>query len=328
MKVTRKRSWCGWRFVIGLVCVLLATSGKSEEEFGPAVIEGKEGWLYPGWESLTNANSSGIGRCVTLIGEVGKLLAARNIGLIVLIVPMKASFYPKYLPEDRSISRDVAARYDQIISEMNLAGIIAPNVRPIFFQVESEQHTAFFKTDYHWTAWAAEATALLIAKEIQGRWKLRGKAQTGAPLGPWTSEMRYGDLTNFLSNDRRRQIGEELFMIRRNVAHGGLLDNNSNPVQVIGNSFMQPYLGFSQRLSHELDRLVGLTWNYGNVGPWATFLQSIQSADFKKGSPQVVVWQFNEGQFMNGPNAPGQWDRPSNLMPDIWLERVKTALAN
>ena len=304
------------------------TPAMSEDDVGSNVIEGRDGWLFAGWESLTTANTVGVDQCISLIRQVKDQLAAKKIELIVFVAPLKASVYQRYLPEGQPISREVLARYEHILSKMNLEGILTTDLRLILNQVEADRKSVFYKSDYHWTAWASEATAVGVAKEIRERWKLSGKDRTGMTLGSWVSETRFGDLANFLPSDHRRKIGEEVFAVRQIAAKGNLLDETSGPVRVIGNSFVQPYLGFTQRLSHELDRPVGLTWNYGNVGPWITFLQFIQSSEFKNARPQVIVWQFNEGQFMNGPNAPGQWDASSNMAPDLWLERLKTSLSN
>ena len=299
---------------------------KGENGFGPAVIEGKDHWLFAGWESLATANFRGIDQNVELIRQVKDLLTARKIELLVVVVPMKAVVYRDRLPEDQPVSQDVIDRYADILKQLSSAGILAPDVRQAWRRLEADRRPIFYRTDYHWTAWASEAAAHLVAEEIRQRWKLAGKAKTGLALGPWISESRYSDLANLLSNEKRREVGEETFTVRKNPPHGNLLDDTAGPVRVIGNSFVQPYLGFTQALSHELDRPVSLTWKYGNVGPWATFLQVLQSADFKRAKPQVVVWQFNEAQFANGPDAAGQWDRPSNMAPDLWLERVKVAL--
>jgi alginate O-acetyltransferase complex protein AlgJ len=315
-------------FAAILIAISIGAPAKSENGFGPAVIEGKDRWLFPGWESLTTANTAGVDRSIDLIRQAKDLLAAKKIELLVIVVPMKAVTYRDNLPEDQPVGQDVLARYEHILAEMNSAGILALDLRQAWRTLETDRRPSFYRTDYHWTAWASEATAHLVAGEIRQRWKLAGKARTGRALGPWINEPRYGDLANLLSNARRKEVGEEVFTVRKNPAQGNLLDDVPGPVRVVGNSFVQPYLGFAQALSHELDRPVGLSWKYGNVGPWATFLQLIQSADFKGAKPQVVVWQFNEGQFMNGPNAPGQWDVPSNVAPEVWLERVKAALEN
>ena len=97
---------------------------------------------------------------------------------------------------------------------------------------------------------------------------------------------------------------------------------------VVGNSFVQPYFGFSQRLSNKIDRAVSLKWNPGDIGPWATLLQYLKSAEFTGNPPQFVVWQFNEAQLQNGPDAVGEWAAQSIISPADWTARLQDALRN
>ena len=89
---------------------------------------------------------------------------------------------------------------------------------------------------------------------------------------------------------------------------------------------MQPYFGFPQRLSNQIDRPVSLKWNPGDIGPWATLLQFLQSAEFKSNPVKFLVWQFNEGQLQNGPDAVGEWAAQSILPPRQWLLKVEESL--
>ena len=84
---------------------------------------------------------------------------------------------------------------------------------------------------------------------------------------------------------------------------------------------------FSSDLDASIDRRVGLTWKYGNFGPWAVFLQYLESPAFQQARPQVVVWQLNEAQMMYGPNTTGQWDASSLMSDATWRSRVQAALA-
>jgi alginate O-acetyltransferase complex protein AlgJ len=139
--------------------------------------------------------------------------------------------------------------------------------------------------------------------------------------------MDYGDLAALLPPDRKRAIGKDRFIVREEADGGGLLPDATPVVQVVGNSMVQPYLGFPQRLSHTLARPVGLTWKFGDTGPWKTLLDYLESPAFVQQKPQAVVWQFNEGQMAYGPGASGQWDASSIMAEAAWLDRVEKALA-
>src|SRR5256885_3035674 len=80
--------------------------------------------------------------------------------------------------------------------------------------------------------------------------------------GDWSSDvcssdLRYGDLAElFLTAEERKQIGREVYTVRRQAPAKGLLDDEPAPVHVTGHSMVQPYFGFPQKLSNLLDRPV------------------------------------------------------------------------
>lgn len=296
---------------------------------GTSIIMGKDGWLFPGWESLTVLDRQGIEANVSLIGDAKAALAARGITLITLVVPLKATLHKDKLPDSTAISADVAGQYDFILDQMKRAGIDTVDLRPVLKSVQTGRQTAFFRADYHWTAWSAEAAADAVAAVIKAKVpKLTGSPGSGDKIGDWVTQRVVGDLAQrFLSPDQQKQIGPDLYTVRAAApAKGGLVDAGRAPVQVVGNSFVQPYLGFPQKLSSDIDRPVSLTWNPGNVGPWVTFLQYVSSPDFAKAPPQAIVWLFNEGPFHSGPQAADQWDAASLMSPQTWRDRMLAAV--
>lgn len=295
-----------------------------------AVLEGKDAWLFPGWESHSSVDQAGITRSIDLIRSVKSLLKGRKIELFLVIAPMKAPFYQDKLLDAQKLSADVLGRYGALMGALKQADVSTVDLVAVLKNNVKGKQSAFFRTDYHWTAWAAEASAAAAAQVIKEQWKLRGQAGDGTKLGEWTNERRFGDLAaNFMTEDQRKNIGREIFTVRLSAPETakGLTDDAAMPVHVVGNSFVQPYLGFPQALSAALDRKVSLTWNPGNVGPWSTFLQYVESQDFKESPPQVIVWQFNEAQMHQGPDAKGQWEAKSIIAADNWSTRVNAALS-
>ena len=309
-----------------LAGVLLSLSGTAVHA-ASAVITGKDGWLFPAWESLNKVDNAGTARSIGLIKDVQQQLAREKIALVVLVVPMKAPFYAQRLPADQPLSPAVVQRYDRLQNELGKASLTTLNIKPILQQTEQGKQTAFYRADYHWTAWSAENTADATAKLITGRYRLQGEPGGGAVLGEWFDKRAFGDLaSNFLPAIKRKAIGRDIYTVRHQVEKNLLIDDAPAPVQVIGNSFVQPYLGFTQKLSNALDRPVTLTWNPGDVGPWATLLQYLESPDFAQHKPQVIVWQFNEGQFHLGPDAAANWNAKGVTSLNQWHQRIKKAL--
>nr|WP_249210136.1 twin-arginine translocation pathway signal [Bradyrhizobium manausense] len=311
---------------IATVFLALAPSAMAHD----AVLEGKSNWLFAGWESLTIARPDAEQASIKLISDVGRLLAQKNVKLIVAIVPLKPRYYESLLPEGSGMSDVVRGRYDRELTELRAAGVNTPDIRDAFKTVLADKKEVFYRTDFHWTTFAAEATADLIAGVVTAQGPLLGNAGSGAQLGEWMSDRHLGDLAaNFLPPERKRAIGPEAYIIRAPTKPAaGLLDADPSLVAVVGNSFVQPYFGFPQRLSNKIDRPVALKWNPGDVGPWATLLQYLQSSEFTTASVRYLVWQFNEAQIQNGPDAIGEWAPQSISSPVAWRGKVADALEN
>jgi alginate O-acetyltransferase complex protein AlgJ len=310
-----------------LLAGLLSSLSGTAVQAASAVITGNGGWLFPAWESLNKVDTTGTTRNIELIKALQQRLERAHIGLVVLVVPMKAPFYAQRLPADQPLSTAVMQRYEHLQRDLTRAGLSTLNIKPILQNTEQGQHTAFYRADYHWTAWSAENTADATAQLITERYRLQGEPGGGAALGQWFDRRAFGDLaSNFLPAVKRKAIGRDIYTVRHQAENDLLIDDAPAPVQVIGNSFVQPYLGFTQKLSNALDRPVALTWNPGDVGPWATLLQYLESADFAQHKPQVIVWQFNEGQFHLGPDATANWSAKGVTSLSQWHQRINKAL--
>lgn len=316
------------RSMAAIAAVLLAFAPPAMAR--DAVLEGKSNWLFAGWESLTVARPDAERASIKLISDVGRLLAQKNVKLIVAIVPLKPRYYESLLPDGSAMSDVVRGRYDRELTDLRAAGVNTPDIRDAFKAVVADKKEVFYRTDFHWTTFAAEATADLIASVVTAQGPLPGNAGSGAQLGEWMNDRHLGDLAaNFLPPERKRAIGPDVYVIRSATKPAaGLLDADSSPVAVVGNSFVQPYFGFPQRLSNKIDRPLALKWNPGDVGPWATLLQYLQSADFTTSSVRYLVWQFNEAQVQNGPDAVGEWASESISSPVEWRAKVTDALRN
>lgn len=303
----------------------------------PSVIEGRDGWLFAGWESGDKIDRAMLASNVKLLQEAQAMLAARNIALLVMVVPSKAPLYPQLLPAGAAISAEVARRYDEVLAQLEKAGVASFDDRGVLRAVEGSpaeggdgaRQTAFYRSDYHWTAWSAEASAAAVARLIASRWPLPPSDSPGSALGAWTNDRHYGDLAaNFMSAEDRKRIGRDNYTVRTTPEAGaGLLDGAPPQVLVVGNSFVQPYLGFPQKLSNALGQPVGLTWNPGNISPWKTLLDAVANPAFVQHKPKVLVWQFNEARMETALDSAAAWDAGSAMAPATWRGKLGAALA-
>ena len=291
-----------------------------------SVIEGRNLWLYPGWESLTDDATPACLKAVDLIHQATGKLAARGIHTVIVIAPLKARSCPENLPDGTAMSAGVASRYAAIRAHAGSLGLQMVDGDGAIAAVDPAQEK-YIRADYHWSGHSAEAVAARVAKRLTSAGPLKGTDGAGSRLGKWNEEVRYGDLAALLPPERKKAVGKDHFIVRTVVASPGLVDGGPPVVQVVGNSMVQPYLGFPQKLSNVIDRPVGLTWTFGDTGPWKTLLNYVESPAFKANPPQAIVWQFNEGQMMNLPSAGGQWDAASVMADDAFLTRLSKAIA-
>lgn len=296
--------------------------------FAEAVLFGKNQWLFYAADDMKQAAGDSIHANVALMKDAEQALQAQGIGLVVLVIPLKARFESDHLPDGVSFSTGAQGRYAAMVQALARADIPSVDLMGVLTKVGQDGHDVFFKKDSHWTAWSAEAAAQATATLIGQHWKLPGAAGGGDVLGDWVKERRFSDFTELMTAAQRKSVGQEVYTVRkRPTQQAGLLDEQASVVHVVGNSSVQPYLGFAQMLSHQLDRPVGLTWKYGNYGPWSVFVNYLESADFRQHRPSVIVWQLNEAQLLYGPDVPGQWDASALIPAATWRERVRKAVA-
>ena len=291
------------------------------------VIEGRDRWLFPAWESYEADDTQACLKVVDLIGTVAGKLAQHNVHCVIVVAPLKARAAAEKLPEGASLSAAVAQRYGAMLAKGKQAGVDFVDAAAALNDVDTHEDSTYIRADYHWSGHTAEAVADATADRLTAAGALHGEPAEQPALGDWTEEMEYGDLAALLAPERKRAIGKDRFIVREQTTDAGLLADATPVVQIVGNSMVQPYLGFPQRLAHTLGRPVGLTWKFGDTGPWKTLLDYLESPAFAAQRPQAIVWQFNEGQMAYGPGASGEWDASSILAEPAWLDRVEKALA-
>ncbi len=290
------------------------------------VIQGRDNWLYPGWESLTDDKTSACAATMKTIQAAVQTMNAHGMHCIVVIAPLKARACAANLPEGTALAPAVQGRYAALKAQAAELGVDMVD-GDAALAAAGTADTPFIRADYHWSAHTAEAFAQSASGLLRATGGLDSQ-NNGTKLGAWNEEVRYGDLAALLPPDEKKAVGKDHFIVRTSMnqaSAAGLLDATPD-VQVVGNSMVQPYLGFPQKLSNALGRPVGLTWTFGDTGPWKTLLNYVETPGFASQKPKAIVWQFNEGQMMNGPHAQGQWDAASVMTESAWMARLAKAL--
>lgn len=290
------------------------------------IIEGKNGWLFAGWESLDTYKKEAVHHNLALIADISQEMKRHQIDLVIMVVPNKAVLYQEYLPDDMHISPAVAHAYSDVIQQLQQDKVTTFDNSTVLTQLKKTQQV-FFRTDYHWTAFAAEAAAQATADTIKQHLTIPSSSASGDQLGEWSNARYYGDqATHFLSEKDRKRLGKEVYSVRKPVTNNvmSLLDDEPAHIEVIGNSFVQPYFGFPQKLSNALNQPVALTWHSGDQSSWKTFLDAIQKSDLKE--RKIIVWQWNLDRLASDANATDSWTKDSLMTPEAWKKAVINAL--
>ena len=83
--------------LLGATLVLSMSAAQADDS--TLVIRGSDGWLFPGWGSLTEVDAKGIDNSTALIKEARDALNAKNIKLQVIVLPDKTLFYQDKLQQ-------------------------------------------------------------------------------------------------------------------------------------------------------------------------------------------------------------------------------------
>lgn len=315
--------------LLGLSTALATSmlSTKSHALIVNLVAIGKEGWLFPVWDEVRHTDLKRIKPVVSVVAEAVEIMKKANIQIVFALTPVKSRIYPDMLPDDFKFSSDPERRYSESLMQLRALGTLAPDLFTPLAALR-KTHPVFFKADTHWNASAAEAAATAIAKDMREKLKLPTSAQPGTKLGASTTmTQEKNDLAALLPPADAAKYPLETYPLRSAAAAsgGGLLDEESSDVVVIGNSYMQPRLGFSAMLSNQLNRPVQLVWKVHQYGPYQTLLSYFASDAFKRRKPAVIVWNFHEIDMMIPSDRKDGWGQ-NVIAPQAFLNAVRKAV--
>ena len=260
------------------------------------VIEGQDGWLYPGWDRLAEDETENTDLGIARVQATQEQLTSRGVELVVLLIPAKVRIGQKHLPV--AIRPDVSASngYNDLIAKLKNAGITVFDASPRLKAREEAGEPTFSPRDSHWTAPAAEAVASDLAEMIASRTNIT-MHPTADSLGKWKTETRYSDLVALLRKRGDHRFGKDQIDIRAYTA-----ELSGDPrILVIGNSFVETIYGLPRYLSYALETPVGFIAEYGAEGPWKAMTRALERSN----DPQLIVWQLQEASFANTPPPEG-----------------------
>ena len=267
---------------------------------GPAVWVGRRNWLYLMEELRPWPDAADVmAERAAVVGRVAVALKARNVDLLVAVVPDKARIVTDAMDGPRAAQTE--SRYADFITSLTKQGIkVVGLATPMLANPTPD--SLFWRTDTHWSqegaALAARAIATAVTTKIDRSIKFKTIAQAAESDGP-------GDLLRLLSLEHvpdnlpiplRPPIDRQYKETTRPLEDadaGGLLDEGpAIQVSLIGSSF-SVNANFFGRLQEYLGAAVT---NFGEAGGgFAGAAQKYFSGlAYKQTPPKLVIWEIPE----------------------------------
>jgi alginate O-acetyltransferase complex protein AlgJ len=240
-------------------------------------------------------------------------LAARDIELIVVPVPIKAAIHPEKL-SSRIVSGPLAnrsfPRFKKLLEE---SGVHLYDPRPVLFRYAQMEGDAYLATDTHWQPGAMQAVAAGLADYISDR-LVDFSGNLSLQLQP-KRVVAKGDVARMVTLPERKSLysGQEV-TVHQVVTEDNVFwqpDNNSE-ILVLGDSFTNIYslkglgwgfgAGFAEHLSYALQHPLDLLAR-NDAGAYAT--REMLAIEFGRGrdrlsGKKLVIWQFAERELALG----------------------------
>lgn len=274
------------------------------------VVIGQNGWLFTGEEVAFYGNAQAeTMRKLAYIKKVRAELAAKNITLIVALVPDKSRVYPEFV--GRTLPLYTANRYESFRLELTQAGILAPDLLAPLIGTKSEDQV-YLRTDTHWTPAGAEVAADTLAKALQ-RVDVTGLFESEYETNVTGKELYAGDLLNFVPlGALQNRLGprpdgletrETRALSSAAGAGGGLFGAQTVPVTLVGTSYSaNERWNFAGALQRALGAEV-LNLAAEGQGPLPPMRAYLASSELRNAPPELVVWEVPE-RYLPMPETP------------------------
>jgi hypothetical protein len=255
---------------------------------------------HPGWDRTT-------GDPLETIVDFKDQLAARDIRLLLVPVPDKASVYPEHLAEHLS-DQPVHANTLRLATELRARGVEVIDLHSAFATAKQRGGPELYmKTDTHWTGDGARLAAEVIAKRV-----IDLGVQTSTRARYAIEEVtvsRFGDVLEMSKLPNREQLfGRESVRAQRVVdaeTRAPYSDDPRSPVLVLGDSFSRVLesdepgaAGWIAHLAHQLQRPVASIVNDGGASTLVRE-QLAQRLEILAGK-RIVIWELTERDIRFG----------------------------
>jgi alginate O-acetyltransferase complex protein AlgJ len=312
--------------VLALAAMAIGASAQNANNLS----EGKDGFFFSGlgdlsWYAKSQKQSDArVAASVNLISQVNKVLAKRNIKLVLAMVPMVERVYENKLPKDFKLPASVKSFYDRTLPALTKAGILAPDLNtPLMTSGKryDAQFPLYLRQDNHWSSIGGVESSRIVAQAIRGKY-----ASTLEKLPEvkydieWSEPEEYdGNYFRLFSEADRSRVKREIFKPVNFLAQtsNDLLSDRQPGIAAVGTSYTaNKQFGFSDGLAYYLSREVVNTAESGK-GPWTPIYDYLGSDGFQNTPPKILVWEFPEAfmlRSMKPVDGADEWSRNQFLI--------------
>lgn len=278
---------------------------------GERGIRGRDGWLFyrPGVRYLTEPWPPSGDDALAAIRSLSDQLAERDILLLVLPVPGKASIYPDRLTvRGEELPSPPNHHTRHLIDELRNDGIEVLDLTAIFAQARGAagEPDLYLTQDTHWSPHGVRNAARMVASRLLALgWIERGT--TDYTLAP-VEIQRHGDIVRMMQSPPLERLlpTEELpTEVVRDENGEPYADASDSQVLILGDSFLLIYeedQPGSAGLRAHLAREIGFPLaSIVNAGGASTLVrqQLSRTPEILEGK-RVVIWEFIERDIRFG----------------------------
>jgi alginate O-acetyltransferase complex protein AlgJ len=300
------------RFLVAAVGIGIATLGPAAD-LPPGVV-GKDGWLFYRHEMADASTAADARASVQLVARLARVLARRDVALVVTLVPIKARIYAHHLPAELKLTPYLAGQYRQLAQALRAQKVAFVDLDEAFLSSPKRDSDTplFFRLDTHWSPAGALAAAQAIQAGIAADPAL-------APLLDQIPVQAYrltwdeqalpspaNDLVGQLPKGARSFDAEPVapFRVDRVDAPAtGLLSEAAAPgVTLMGSSYSADWTLFPDALRYALQRDVLSVSVPANQGSWVGMETYLRDDAFQTRPPKLIVWELPERDMRAPPD--------------------------
>lgn len=244
--------------------------------------------------------------------DFNRQLAARDIRLVVMPTPVKPSIEPEKISEASFEEPPKNRSFNLWKMRLAKAGVLVFDPRPLLLAYKKVHHSAYLKTDTHWSPGAMEEVATGLAAFV----KEQGVILDGGQKFQIVEEERSGggDIARMLTLPAGVDQDSQLIKAARVLDQTQQLwqPQKDSEILLMGDSFTNIYsldslgwgtgAGFAEHLSHRLGSGVDLIAR-NDGGAYVT--RQMLATELARGrdrlaGKKLVIWQFAERELSLG----------------------------